>query len=75
MSTRVERAVEQDEAGAGGERRAHGVLGAGLAAQEARERVGGGRGEDGGVELQHLPFAVGVADGGERWRRRAGRAR
>ena len=40
------------------------MLGAGLAAQEAGERVGGGRGEDGGLELQHLPRAVVVLDRG-----------
>ena len=39
------------------------MLGAGLAAQETGEGVGGGRGKDGGLELQNFPFAVVVADG------------
>jgi hypothetical protein len=34
-------AVEQDEAGAGGDGRAHRQLGAGLAAQQRREQIGG----------------------------------
>ena len=65
MSTSGERSIEQDEAGAGGQRRAHGGLGAGLAAQEERELVGRRRRQHGRLELQHLPFAVGVLDGGE----------
>ena len=43
---------------------AHGSLGAGLSAQEDRQLVGGRSRQDRRLELQDLPAAIGILDGG-----------
>ena len=53
-------AVEQHERRARGQRRSHRPFAAGLAAQEARERIGVFRHQFGIGELDHLPGAVGA---------------